>query len=89
MITIITNFIICWAFKDLFQFIGEIVMDFQFRNKSLQLIKSLLAYILTCNKCSSMWFSLILTGNILYAAIISISINYLSQLEYKYKKTEL
>lgn len=89
MMVIITNFVICWAFKDLFQFIGELVMEFQFKNKWMQIFKSLLSYILTCNKCSSMWFSLILTGNILYAAIISISINYLSQLEYKYKKTEL
>jgi hypothetical protein len=82
--------VIIWALKDMASFLGEIIYDIKIKNKILNVLKLILSYILTCSdKCFPFWFSLILTGDLFVSALISIMINYLAQIEYKYKKTKL
>jgi len=89
IITILKLIVICWALKDLFLFASEIIETIKIKNRLFEIIKLLLVYLLSCSKCNSMWLALILSGNLLYAAVVSIIINLFTTLEYKYKKTEL
>lgn len=91
-IEIIKLLVICWGLKDLFEFIGGLISEIEIKWKRLNIIKYLISYVLSCNKCSSMWLALILSGNLFIAVLISIIINYLSKIEYKIiknKETEL
>jgi type III secretory pathway component EscS len=67
--------IISYVLVDLGGFIGELIdMFIQTKNKTLGVIKSLLVYLLTCNKCFTFWFSLIMSGNLFIAAVVAILI---------------
>lgn len=79
--------VICIAFIGLFSFIGEIVSEWQLKSRILNLIKSLLAYMLQCPKCSSFWSALIMTGDLFQASVISIIINIGSSINIKKKTT--
>lgn len=90
VISLFKLFIICWVFKDLFEFIGGFISEIEIKGRWLGITKYLISYVMMCHKCSSMWFSFILTGDIFLSALVALSINYLSEVEYKYKsKTEL
>lgn len=79
MIEVVKLFIIVWVFKDLFEFIGGIIYDVKFKNKWVNIVKSFVAYILSCHKCSSVWFSLILSGGDLFmAALIGLLVQVLN-----------
>jgi predicted nucleic-acid-binding protein len=72
---IVELLIISYVLVDLGGFIGELIdMFIQTKNKTLGVIKSLLVYLLTCNKCFTFWFSLIMTGNLFIAAVVAILI---------------
>lgn len=65
--------VICYVLSDLAQFIGELIdMVVLTKNKLLGVIKSLLVYLLTCNKCFSFWASLIWSGDLFIAASIGL-----------------
>lgn len=85
-------FVIWFVLSDLTNFIGELLSTYQPTTKSrLGLIfHNLLCYLLTCNKCSSFWGSLIMSGDLFIAAVVAILINITKELLYKYKgKTQL
>lgn len=88
IILIIKLLIISWGLKDLFSFIGELLSEVEIKSVKLNIIKLLISYILTCPKCSSMWLSLAISGNLLIAVIVSILVNLLSEIEYKISKKE-
>ena len=72
---IVELLIISYVLVDLGGFIGELIdMFIQTKNKTLGVIKALLVYLLTCNKCFTFWFSLIMTGNLFMAAVVAILI---------------
>jgi hypothetical protein len=72
---IVELLIISYVLVDLGGFIGELIdMFIQTKNKTLGVIKSLLVYLLTCNKCFTFWFSLIMSGNLFIAAVVAILI---------------
>ena len=77
--------IICYVLSDLANFIGELIDTIVVtKNKPLQVIKTLIVYVLTCSKCFSMWFSLAASGSLFLACIIAITIHYLKKIEYKF-----
>ena len=81
--------VISWVLKDLFSFIGNLLIEFEFKNKVANLTKYLIGYLLTCTKCATFWFTLIYTGDLFISAITALVCDFLCQLEYKYKKTTL
>lgn len=92
ILTTIKLFIIWFVLSDLTNFLGELLATYQLKTKNrLGLIfYNLICYLLTCNKCSSFWGTLIMTGSLFQAAIIAILINISKELIYKYKgKTNL
>lgn len=87
---IIKLLLICWVFKDLFLFIGDLLSNFTFENKIIRTLQLLMSYVLTCSKCSSMWFSLILSGDLFVASLIALSMKVIGVIENKYiQKTNL
>jgi len=82
---------ICYVLSDLANFIGELIDTIiTIKNKPLQVIKTLLVYLLSCSKCFSMWFSLVASGSLFLACVIAITIHYLKKIEYKFfSDTEL
>jgi hypothetical protein len=77
--------IICYVLSDLANFIGELIDTIiTTKNKPLQVIKTLLVYLLSCSKCFSMWFSLAASGSLFLACVIAIIIHYLKKIEYKF-----
>ncbi len=83
--------IISYVLSDLGDFIGSLIGELnQVKNKALRVSFYLLQYVLTCPKCFSFWFSLIMSGDLFIASVIAIIINTIKEFEYKRKKvTEL
>lgn len=87
---IIKLLIITYVLVDLGAFLGEIIADYSsVKNKFLKLVILVLSYILTCPKCASFWISLVLSGNLFTAALISILINIIKEAEHKFLKTKI
>lgn len=68
--------IISYSLTPLGSFIGEIIITSseKITNHWSKLLLYLLSYLLSCSRCFSFWFSLILTGDLLVAALSSIVI---------------
>lgn len=81
--------IICYVLVDLGAFIGELIdMSIRTKLKSLGVIKSLLVYLLTCNKCFTFWFSLIMTGSLFVAAVVALLITIIKSVEFSIKNSK-
>jgi hypothetical protein len=90
IIELIKTLIICYVLVDLTSFLGELISEYSnIKNKVLKLIILVLSYIMTCEKCSSFWLSLILTGDLFISAVIAIVVKLVKEFEYKNKKTKL
>lgn len=89
MIILIKAVIISYVLSSLGKFLGDLLSLIDIKNKIFKLIVLLLTYVLSCPSCFSMWFSLILTGDLFYAAITSLVIKVIDHLENKYNKTKL
>lgn len=90
MILILKYIVICYVLSSLMNFVGELMSMYKTpKNKALGLIYLLFSYMLTCKKCASFWLSLILTGDLFTASIISIVITIIDKIESKYNNTEL
>lgn len=82
--------LISYVLSDLSNFIGSLMSQYLKTNKMLlRLPILLLSYIMVCPKCFSMWFALILTGDLFIAALVSIIISVIKYFEDKYIKTIL
>jgi len=87
LLLILKLLIITYVLSDLGSFIGELIdMVITTKNKLLGVIKSLLVYLLSCNKCFSFWFSLILSGDLLVASIVAILIIQIKTIETYFKR---
>ena len=80
--------LICYVLSDLSEFISGLVYEFTFKNKVAKIGQHLLAYILSCPKCFSFWFSLIFTGSLFIACLVAIIINIIKSVEYKLSKNK-
>ena len=83
--------VISFVLKDLFVFIGDILSELVFKRKWMNIINSLIVYIMSCEKCSSFWISIILSGgNLLVSSIVSLLVMLLHKWTYKYlNETEI
>lgn len=86
---ILKMILICYVLVDLTSLIGQILSTLPVKNKVLGVVKVLFEYLLTCEKCSSFWITLIITGDIFTSALVAISIKIIKMLENKFIKTEL
>ena len=87
---IIKLIVICYVLVDLTSFLGEIVVSIDgIKNKLLKLLQLLLGYLLTCNKCSSFYLSLILSRDLFISAVVALVVMILKEIEYKKIKTKL
>jgi hypothetical protein len=78
-------FIICYVLSDLAGFISELIDTIVVSKiKWLSVLKSLFVYLLSCSKCFSLWFSLILSGNLFLACLIALSIDIVKRIEMKW-----
>jgi len=89
MIVILKMILICYVLVDLTSLIGQILSTLPIKNKVLGVIKVLFEYLLTCEKCSSFWITLFMTGDIFTSAVVAITIKIIKMLENKFIKTEL
>jgi len=89
MFTILKLILITYVLSDLFKVIGEIISGIKSKYKLVNIIRLLLTYVLSCGKCSSFWFTLIYTQNLLYASLVAIVISIIKMLEEKYIKVKL
>lgn len=85
---LIKTFVITFVLTDLFSFVGELISNIQFKihkSKSLFTIvntfKLLIGYMLSCSKCAAFWFALIFTGDLFLAAITSLVVGSLKELQ--------
>lgn len=75
MLLVLKLIVICFVLVDLAQFFAELIDMITIKKiKLLGVIKSLIVYLLSCEKCFSFWFSLIWTGDLFLSSIIAISI---------------
>lgn len=85
--------IIAFVLKDLAAFISDIVIQVaESTRTSAKLAKGLLylsAYLLSCSKCFTFWFSLILTSNLFLASLAAIIITIVVTILDKHKQTIL
>lgn len=86
---ILKMILICYVLIDLTSFIGQIISTFIIKNKAVAVIKLLLEYLLSCEKCSSFWITLVATGDIFTASLVALTIMIIKKLENKFIKTEL
>ena len=88
---IIKLLLIVYVLRDMASFIGEVISEWSIRLKSfLKSIVLVFTYVLTCNKCFSFWFSLILSGDLFVASLIALSMKVIGVIENKYiQKTNL
>lgn len=86
---ILKMILICYVLVDLTSLIGQILSTLPVKNKVLQIIKVLFEYLLTCEKCSSFWITLFMTGDIFTSALVAIIIKVIKKIEDKFSKTEL
>ena len=67
--------IISLVLSDLGEFIGGLIdIIVPSKIKLLGVIKSLVVYLLTCNKCFSFWFSLLWCGDLFTSAVVALII---------------
>ena len=86
---IIKYLIITYVLSDMISFIGELLSNYKPTNKILNLIILFLSYVMVCNKCSSFWISLILSGDLFIASLIAILSIIINKIEEKYIATIL
>lgn len=85
---IITYIIITWVLSDMALFVAELLFDWGkgIKSSGWKLLLSAVAYILSCPKCFSFWFSLVLGSSLIGACLVALSINILKEIEYKIKR---
>jgi hypothetical protein len=91
MIEIIKLIVIFFILVDLTSFISEVISTLGTpKNKLLGVSYLLITYLLSCSRCTTFWGSLIITGDLFTSAVVAIIVNFLKEIEYKYKnKTTL
>ena len=77
IITLLQAITISFSLKSLASFIGEmIVMNIENNyDKAVQISLYLISYLLSCSKCFSFWFTLVLTADLFIAALTSLLIS--------------
>lgn len=82
--------VIAYALKPLGAFLGEIVVTVTERvgNYWLKIGMYLTSYLLTCSKCFSFWFALVVSGDLLIAAVTSIIISLIEENKLKLFKDD-
>jgi len=74
----IKGLIISLVLIDLAAFIGELIDNVvSTKNKLLGVIKTLLVYLLTCEKCFTFWFSLISGWGLFLSCLIALGVYYI------------
>lgn len=83
--------LICYVLVDMAAFIADLIYPLASTIKMRlgAIIFNLIVYILSCAKCFSFYFTLIMTGNLFMACVVALITNLLKSLTYKYIKTEL
>ena len=81
--------IIMFVLSSFFEFLGELVAEYPVKGKKLSLLKYLISYVLTCNKCSTWWITLLFTFNPVVAALTALNVMLLKHFESKYFPTVL
>lgn len=81
--------VVAFVLADLASFIGEILLTFVEMTESRygKIAIYLMSHLLSCSKCFSFWFSLVLGGDLLTAAIVGLSVELLRQY-FNSKKTQ-
>lgn len=83
---IIKLLIITYVLKDLGGFIAELIYEYvKIKKVFIRVLFLILGYVLSCGKCFSFWFVLILSGgNLFMAALISMLMMFIEKIENKY-----
>jgi hypothetical protein len=77
--------VILLVLSDLAEFVGGLIdIVVPSKIKLLGVIKSLVVYLLTCNKCFSFWFSLIWSGDLFASAVVAMSISFIMSIKSRY-----
>lgn len=81
--------VILLVLSDLAEFIGGLIdIVVPSKIKLLGVIKSLVVYLLTCNKCFSFWFSLLWSGDLFISAVVAMSISFIMLIKSRYLKSD-
>jgi len=75
--------IMSYVLSDLSNFIGTLIGEIGLKKRGLKILQSTFVYVLTCPKCFTFWFSLCLSGSLLWACIAAALINIIKKIEYK------
>ena len=77
IITLLQAVVISFSLKSLASFIGELIVVNVADTllKPTQIALYLLSYLLSCSKCFSFWFTLILTADLFISALTSLVIS--------------
>lgn len=87
---IIKMVVICYAISPLAAFISELLFPLVIKNRILSIINLLTAFIFSCSKCFTFWFTLIYTQNLFISAVTSLIVSIIEMLINKIGiKTEL
>jgi len=57
----------------------------KFKKKFISIIQILFSYLLGCPKCFSIWTTLFLTGNVVMACLVGLSVGVLKELQNRIK----
>ena len=81
--------VILLVLSDLAEFVGGLIdIVVPSKIKLLGVIKSLVVYLLTCNKCFSFWFSLLWSGDLFVSAVVAMSISFVMLIKSRYLKSD-
>lgn len=81
--------VILLVLSDLAEFVGGLIdIVVPSKIKLLGVIKSLVVYLLTCNKCFSFWFSLLWSGDLFVSAVVAMSISFIMSIKSRYLRSD-
>jgi hypothetical protein len=81
--------VILLVLSDLAEFVGGLIdIVVPSKIKLLGVIKSLVVYLLTCNKCFSFWFSLLWSGDLFVSAVVAMSISFIMLIKSRYLRSD-
>lgn len=85
--TLFKTVVISYALSSLANFLGDLIMTINENNTNYwgKIGLYCTSYLLTCHKCFSFWLSLIISGDLLIAAVTSIIIATIFELQTLFK----
>jgi hypothetical protein len=88
--TIVSTALICYVLSDMANFISEMIYGIAEGVKTrLKVFILILVYIMSCQKCFSFWFSLILTANLFISAAVALIVWIVDEIIKQKLKTKL